>query len=265
MKKRTHLLGYLIVVSFIGMILGCDHNYLKYDPNRQDALYMVGGDSTEHWFYEGSPENTERNYRSIHVVGMPSPVDREVKVVIVDRLTTGQEGIHYKLDDKYICPANEVVFRIGVTLYRDRDPELINRPVSVAFQVVENDNFRILPGFTGDNISCVIVKVKPQPLPEWWDTTHLGEFVPEVAFQFMEIYRNLKTVNPIIYERISGDYGEELELDPQGGYNPDGTRREGVWKRYEILLLKFIVRPLYDYFADPAHADPEIQIPEPLY
>lgn len=76
----------------------------------------------------------------VRTLGHISDKDREFKVKVVGG--TAQEGIDFeKLKDSYILPAGSANARIPIKIYRR--PILLEKALTIDFQLVENDNFSL--------------------------------------------------------------------------------------------------------------------------
>lgn len=258
---NTSLVGWLIVLG-MGVCVACStHDYLRYDASQTDRLYMISQDSTECTFDSYRLLDSMDAKVEIHLLGSPRDYDREIMIEIVDSLTTAEEGLHYRLDDKIILKAGEIVAYIPLIFYRKKDPELYAKRVSVGLRLKENEHFKLVPG-VGDAALRVIPVVARAEEPWWWNDeynnyryeVYLGPYSETLYKKFLEQYESLETTKPSVYKSIYGYVGYLFS-------NEDNV--PSVFQNYEYPMVKYIVHPLYDYFQNNPH--PDVNIPTPKY
>lgn len=252
MKKiiqyRDILIG-LIVLS----CSACSYDYMVYDTSQKDGIYMILQDSFVYKFDAFNLNDSIVTQHDACVLGMPRDYDRQVKIEIIDSATTAIPGIHFRLGPNTIIKAGEVSGVIDLTLYRTRDAELKNRSVCIAFTMRENESFKIVPGKVTP-VFRYIVKAVPIDCPGWWNNDYLGPYSEEVYKSFINRYLSLEQTQPSIFKAIN---------DYCGYWFTNGINSPKMWQRFEYPIVKFIVRPIYDYYLENPH--PDANIPEPKY
>ena len=171
--------------------------------------------------------------------------------------TTAVKDVHYKFPD-LIFPADTVQDYLYITLYRDRDPELKNRPVELAFKLVSSDDFEIIPLNEYKTSVChLFINYVAIEEPWWWwgVSDILGMYNKEVESKLIELYNQVEQTNPTIYEiwdkACAGDF------EQYGVYIFDSRNID------QIPVKKYLLFPLYNYFLE--HPEPGVEIPKPKY
>jgi hypothetical protein len=60
----------------------------------------------------------------------------------------------------------------------------------------------------------------------------------------VKIFHELEEKQPLTYKKIAKDFGENLENIPEG--NP---------MKYETIFKRYIYKPMYEHFGDPANKE----------
>ena len=256
MNRITNWLkGCAVVCGMAWCCLSCEHDYLKYDTQMRDALYFVWPDTSYCSFTAGDPVDTMDYKIYVQVMGLPRGSERSYKIEIIDTNTTAVEGVHYKLSENQIFPADTVKAQMHVILY-NRDPELRNQPVTLAFRLVSSEDFDVVPVEQGGLMCHLIIKTVPVEMPGLWiwgGTTYLGPYSEQLYFMFKKFYHKVEETNPTLYNRWEKTYGSELSRFYFMRH----------WSVEKIPMSKYLLRPLYDYFQE--NPDPEVKMPEPMF
>lgn len=242
---------WLPVLGLVWSLYGCDRDYLKYDTSQKDLLYIVGPDTTGRAFEAGSPVDSLIYNVPLQVMGMPKAYERKYQIEIIDTATTAVEGVHYKFNKTNLFPKDTTLTYMAIILYRDRDPELEANPVTLAFKLVESDDFAIMPVEYYTVMNHLTISIAHIVKPRWWNVTILGPYTEKAHYMFLNYYSALEQANPVIYNRLVKKYGKDMSSASTFVWSQDGT-----------TLRKFVVRPLYDYYLK--NPDPDVQIPDPL-
>lgn len=235
---------------------GCDREYLKYDTEKKDCIYMLYGDTIEYAMVAGAPEQEYEYGLAVQVMGMPKPYERNLRLEVIDSLTTAKEGLHYQLKKDNIFPRDTAYSNIYITLFKDKDPGLRENPVVLALRLAESEDFRVVPVEKRFTELYLFVSVTPAPKPGWWLDQDLGEYTEQAAFMFMKFFHEMEQKNPVVYKRITDKYGVDLKY-------VTGFALWQFWNNNRIVIHKYVIRPLYDYYQD--HPEPGVNIPEPQY
>ncbi|MCQ4872761.1 DUF4843 domain-containing protein [Butyricimonas paravirosa] len=259
MKTReiVKILKGVMAVWMAWCCLSCDRDYLRYDTNSKDVLYLIGADSNYVSLNEGALVDTGTFRIVVALMGMPEDHERSYKIEVVDSSTTAVKDVHYKFPD-LIFPADTVQDYLYITLYRDRDPELKNRPVELAFKLVSSDDFEIIPLNEYKTSVChLFINYVAIEEPWWWwgVSDILGMYNKEVESKLIELYNQVEQTNPTIYEiwdkACAGDF------EQYGVYIFDSRNID------QIPVKKYLLFPLYNYFLE--HPEPGVEIPKPKY
>ena len=237
-----------------GMLIGsgcfftaCHTDYLAYEEPKDRVYFSRDLEVYNNYFtfpYWESGEQASKS-QNFYVMGFPSEKDREVRVELVDSLTTAIEGEDYTLEKKFIIPAGEIQATLPVIKWnRRKDEDTRPEILTVGVCITENENFMPTMGY--------IVKLTYQKTeitePKFWANSVLGPFSPGLLYRFLDQYASLKTSAPEAYNLIYVYAGEHWQLD--------------FWPNdIEFLIKKFIMVPLYNYYQ--ANPEPGVMIPNP--
>lgn len=253
------MLGNIYLISWIimsGVILcgACSRDYLRYDVNQKDKIYLILVDSAEYKFNSLNLQDSMQAGPEIHLMGFPQDYDREIEIELIDSLTTAIKDVHYRLGNNVILKAGELMTHVPLTFYRTRDPELYKKRLSVGFRLKENDYFSLVPTGMASTFFRVILTSEQVARPVWWKEAYLGPYSEVLYKDFLNQYVSLQTTNPTIYKTITAYVGYMFSNSMNSPY---------VWDNYEYPMVKFVVRPLYDYYQKNPHSD--VNIPTPKY
>lgn len=122
----------------------------------------------------------------------------------------------------------------------------------LVFRLVESEDFNIVPleGYATE--IHLFINVAAAPRPMWWSEIYLGDYTEQAAFMFMKFFHEMKEKNPIVYQRLVGRWGENLQY-----------ANFFFWLNDVVVLKKYVLRPLYDYYQE--FPDPEVNIPNPQF
>ena len=258
MKTReiVKILKGVMAVWMAWCCLSCDRDYLRYDTNSKDVLYLIGTDSNYVSLNESALVDTATFRVVVALMGMPKDHERSYKIEVIDSSTTAVKDVHYKFPD-LIFPADTVQDYLYITLYRDRDPELKNRRGELAFKLVSSDDFEIIPLSEYKTSVChLFIEYVAVKEPWWWNSVEvLGTYNKKVESKFMELYHEVKQTNPTIYESWEEICVGNFE---EYGYAIFDSRYIG-----QVPVKKYLLFPLYNYFLE--HPEPGVEIPKPKY
>lgn len=243
------IIGNCLKIALMLLVTGiysCHTNYLAYEEDK-DGIYIPFNKDTLSYQLDVFPNFNQvpsiEVLEMFYVMGNMTNYDRTFKMELIDSMTNCEEGVAFDLNRELVMPANEVSTREHVlTWYRSAATAVDSLTVGV--RIIENDNF--LPTI------CYIFKFicKEQEIfrPSFWQDEHLGPWTPKLMYHFLDQYHALQESEPLIYRNISaycGDFFTQWSFD------------------VEFLVIRYIVRPLYNYYKE--NPDPEVMIPEPRY
>lgn len=235
-----------------GMMTACHTSYLDYEEPKDAAYFTekVGMRTITVRFPDWDKgEKIGASTRAL-VMGFPSDADREVRIELVDSLTTAIEGQDYELAKKLVIPAGKVeTYSSIITWNRRKEGDKRSDTLSVGCRIVENEHF--IPTL-GSMLKIMYIRSEASR-PMWWEggERYLGPWSPGLMYRFFDQYASLKTTNPEVYSIIYAKKGEHWE--------------QGYWPgELDYLLIKYIVAPLYYYYQE--HPEPGVvAIPKPQY
>lgn len=240
--KRNSILPILVLTSIMG-ISSCSTDYMAYDVGLKDGIYFIT-DSVNYQF--GMKVGEDFNYAiAVRLLGTPKHYDRKFGIELLEEETTAKEGLHYKLIDTFVIPADMVIGKVSFILHRYLDPEITKRAFVVKMRLVENENFRLVM-----NDECKLEFSDTElPRPRWWSERHFGPYSQMLRMDILNNYWALEETHPLLFERIAAEYGRNLERAYSFPY------------QQEIAFIKYIITPAYEYYKE--HPHPKVDIPEP--
>lgn len=251
--NKVYIIRQFCLLAVSALLLGaCSRDYLEYDTNLKDGIYLSSSDTVQYFFGIEVQGNTYDYLLRVSLMGMPSDEDRKIDFEIVDTATTAIEGVHYEILDDGLLKKGEVSKWIHITLIRDKDPDLTERPVTLTVRLHENENFRLLPGMSSG--FTLIFSDQAQSRPIWWKDEYLGPYNDRLLRDFFHYYWKIEEENPGLYATMENALGKYLDRTM-----PTLT----MWSTYRIPLLKYIVTPMYEYYEK--NPDPNVKIPKPSF
>ena len=251
MKKQFYRLGILLLLS---SLCACfEEHYLKFDTDFTGIYFTT--DSTSYSFSVTPVEVREHTVKiPVQVMGAPSEVDREIKFELIESLSEATEGVHYVLDEA-IIPADTIAGYISVRILRDNlkgDHKNGYDRLMIYLRLLPDEHFTP----TLDSINQVHLLKFDNAIeqPNWyypgypndkiWLQGSLGVWHPYKLIKMVEYFHALKETQPLTYKKIAQEYGENLEHIPEG--NPI---------KYETIFKRYIYKPMYEHFGDPANKE----------
>lgn len=249
MNKMKYLIPVGIWIGLSSLFSACDTHYLAYEEAKDRAYFSrYAGVYTNYStfpFWESGDRITVR--QNFYVLGYPSTEEREVRLELLDSLTTAIEGEDYTLENHFIIPAGEIQATLPIiTWKRRKDDDNRSDTLFVGLRIVENENF--IPTM-GDTV-LLLYKKTAVTQPQFWAKTVFGPFSADLLYRFLDRYNSLKTSDPQVYNLIYAYAGEHWAIN----FYPNEV---------DFLILKYIMNPLYEYYQ--AHPTPGVMIPKPHY
>ena len=249
--KIKHILGLFVFAQFF---IACDdENYLKFDTNFSGIYFNA--DSTIYSFSVTPLDVHEYTLKvPVQIMGAPADVDRPIGYELISDLCTATEGVEYVVD-KAIVPAHSITGEITFRLLRDNlKGDYINGYTRYHLYLRLTGNEHFTP--TLDSLKqvhyCKFDNAIEQP--EWlnrlgektWFKETLGIWHPYKLIKMVEYFHAFESIQSLTYKKMVELYGENLEHIEYG--NPLSTAYGTTFRRY-------IFKPMYDYFNDPANRD----------
>lgn len=243
----------LIALVFFPVLHACTHDYMAYDTELKDGIYLMTADTVRFDFDLSIQGSTYDYILGIRILGMPAEADRAIELVVDDTASTAVEGVHYEWRKAPLITSGEIQTMLPITLIRDRDTSLAAHPVVLTLQLKENEAFRLLPGMA--HRTTLIISSEAASQPFWWQISILGPYSEQLHRDFLYYYKQIEAQNPTLFATLSASLGENL----------DGNMMAllMMWGTYRIPLMKYVVMPMYEYYQQ--YPDPRVQIPEPSY
>lgn len=245
MKKLNNIINAIAFSILCGGMLACQEEDYKMFDTSQSGIYFTA-DSMVYSFGVSVLEVTSKIMElPIKIMGMPVDKDRSFKVEVVPEKTTAIADVHYSLPTEFVIQADSVNGVLPLTILRS---SLGEEAWQVAFRLIETGDFTPVTGMQTVCVASFNNIVSP---PEWknyagevvWPDYYLGIWDPVKWVKFMEYFRLMETTVPATYKGMVEMYGPDLENVSYG------------WpSEYNYAVTKYILTPLYDFFA----ANPEL-------
>ena len=249
MKKFSYIIG-AFALAF-GFTACEDDNYMKFDTH-YTGIYFTS-DSTEYSFSVTPIEVREYTLKiPVQIMGAPAKKDRIIKYELVEELCHAEENKQYILDPA-ILPADSINGYIPIRILRDG---LVGNYADgyerykLTLRLVANEHFTP----TLDSLRQVHQAKFDNAIeqPNWinkhdekvWIKRELGEWHPYKFIKMVEYFHAIEDIQPETYKKMVVLYGENLEHIPLGD----------PWQ-YRTIFRKYIYKPMYDHFNDPANRD----------
>ena len=246
------------VFSLVGVALftlfatSCEEtDYMKYDTSHNGTYFL--GDTLQYSF--GVTPMEQRTHIvniPVRVMGGVSDVARKIGYEVIADTTTAVEGVQYKLGEAYVLP-DSVNGYIPVEILRDglkgSYAEGYER-YRLGIRLVANEEFA--PTLSADDQKFVLNFDNAVEMPNWydaygekvWSERYLGKWHPLKLIKMVEYFHAIEFILPETYKKMVADYGENLENIPYGDPYV-----------YRAIFRKYIYKPMYDFFSDPANRD----------
>lgn len=250
MNKIKYALIYGLILC--GIISCGKTDYNTYDP-AYSGIYFAE-DSVVYSFGVTVLEVTSHVMDlPVRVMGIPTAQKRTFKVEVVGDKTNAKPDVHYVMPTDFVIEADSVNGILPLNILRDSLGD--DAYWQVAFRLVASDDF-----VPERNVGEVIVAsfnniVEPPAWKDWqgrptWPDYKLGVWQPIKWLKFMEYFRAMEQTVPSTYKAMVEKYGPNLEKVDYG------------WPSdYDFAVTKYILTPMYDFFAK--HPEYEVVMPKP--
>lgn len=246
----------LLLLAAVLMFTACEEQEeMMFDSSLTGIYYTA--DSVVYSFGVTSLEVTSRTLQiPVKIMGAPAAERRSFKVEVIKEQTTAVAGTHYTIPTELFIEADSVNGSIPLEIFREALGD--EQTWKAAFRLVENTHFS--PVSTGKvEISTSFNNIISPPnwiSYDWWTgqyktywPTQLGEWDPLKYLLFIQYFNEMETKAYSTYKNLLALYGENLE-------NLDGWPYD-----YDFSIKKYILTPIYDYFA--SHPELGLSIPKP--
>ena len=167
MKKFVTIIGLLF---FLGS--GCaDQGEEMFDSTATTIYFDLSGAQADSIVYSFAKtvETSHVIEVPVEIAGYPADHDRYFRVVVDEALSTAKASIHYKaLEDLYVLPKGTFTANVPVTVY-STDKLLDSVAVSIALQIVANDDF---PNDFAKSQQALIKVSNMLEKPSMWDMVY---------------------------------------------------------------------------------------------
>lgn len=274
--KKNILTIIFSLISFILLLSSCEGTWIMYDTSQKDHLYMENLPSAPVVSFALVADQELTHDVKVKMMGMPVEQDRQFTVEYLEpsasaylsgetsvEIYKAQAGTDFEAPS-FVIPAGAVETTLSFKLKRTESVK--TKFASIRFRIVENDEF--LPMAQDSTDIDAIVSSEYEVLfndgdpvcPAWWDSSsgstdlfgwnmNVGKFYVAKYRKFLELYHEIETSNPAIFEQLVEKYG----------YNLDKPDIETVFfqKTDPAIWATYVLIPLYNYFKDLYAQNPE--------
>lgn len=272
MKKNITRVVFSLI-SFIMLLSSCEGTWIMYDTTQKDHLYMENLPTASTVSFALVADQELTHNVKVKMMGMPVDADRQFTVEFLEpsaaSVASGENSIEvYKAVEgtdfeapSFVLPAGAVETTLSFTLKRTET--IKDKFASIRFRIVEDEEF--IPMVQDSTDLGAIVSSEYEVLfndgdpvcPVWWSAGAgyegwqmlIGKFYVTKYRKFLELFHDMETSNPAIFEQMVAKYGYNLD-------NPDmevafyQKSDPAVWATYVLI-------PLYNYFKALYEANPE--------
>ena len=257
------------LISFIMLLSSCEGTWIMYDTTQKDHLYVENLPTASTVSFALVDDLELTHNVKVKMMGMPVNTDRQFTVEFLEPSATYVDTVEiYKavagtdfVAPSFVMPAGAVETTLSFTLKRTET--IKEKFASIRFRIVEDDEFRPMAQDSTDLGAIVSSEYEVlfndgDPVcPVWWSAGAgyegwqmlIGKFYVTKYRKFLELFHDMETSNPAIFEQMVAKYGYNLD-------NPDMAvafyqkSDPAVWATYVLI-------PLYNYFKALYEADPE--------
>jgi len=242
---------FLTVVTLVLLCASCSEtDYMTYDVSRQGVYFTK--DTLKYSFGVTPDEQRTYTYKyMVRIMAGTSTEQRTFAYEVMADSTTAVEGVQYQLGAGVI-PADSIDGYIPVTLLRDGLEGNYTdgyKQYKLGLRLKDGGGFapvlsakqqqRVL---TFDNaVEIPWTDYKGDPV---WYVERYGVWHPLKLIKMVEYFHKMADIQPDTYKKMVELYGENLENVEYGD----------LWV-YQTTVDKYICRPCYEYFSDPANRE----------
>lgn len=241
MKKYLDNVKYIcyIIVASIGLA-SCKENVFKAEEFKT-GLYFPN-DSADYSFGITPLEIGSHTLDlPVQIMGSPIGIDRAYSVRIVAENTDATENIHFEMTTSLMIQADSVRGVLPLTINR---AALEDESFKVTLAIQENEHFVPVSQTAARTVLTFNNRIEQPNWLDWggqksWPSSKLGVWNPLVYVKFMELFADMEETVPATYDAIVMAYGGPLLPNFPGTW---------AWD-YDFTLTKYVLIPLYRYFA----------------
>lgn len=137
------------IIFLCSLLVGCQENEMNTFDNEGAVYFQLNAtnwsDMSDSIVYSfaGKDEMKVTLNLQVDLMGEAVDYDREICLIIDQKLTTAKEGVHYQaLETSYILPAGAYTMQIPVTILGS-DPDLEKKMVQLALQLKASNDLAL--------------------------------------------------------------------------------------------------------------------------
>jgi len=166
MKKNILL---YLVISLIFALTTCSENPDYVYDSQKDNIYFDIKNAEGNILYSFADTTldvvADTLYLPVKVSGNRLPNNRNLRIGVIDTLTTAQAGLHYEpLSPSYVMPADSGTLLLPVVLY-NTDDMLLDSTVVLSLRLLDSEDFEV--GLPHLNSATISFSARLEE-PEWW-------------------------------------------------------------------------------------------------
>ncbi len=243
-KRLLYILLPLLLTSCL------NEDYLKYDTNQKDGVYLDYTPTTDSVFYNfGFESITDYTlYVKCNLMGMPKSYDRKITIKMANGKYAGSEfsaakESYYSVPEEVTLLKDSVSVLIPVLLKRDAELET-NRAI-ITLQLDSSNDFDV----RGHSEYTITFDDKTPPTPIWWASYSYGAFTKLKGQLFFKYFWDMEKESKSTYDIIVARWGRDLSKKPNDYAN-------SPLNVYYSTFMKYVQLPMWEY----SQANPQLNL-----
>ncbi|SMO55049.1 protein of unknown function [Saccharicrinis carchari] len=246
---------WISIVMIIGFSACENTDYLKYDLEQKDGVFLNYTEESDSMFYNfGFYEITEKTIEvPVNLIGMPRGYDREFSLSVSNERYADESAVaatedYYEIPQKVLLKADSISAMVPVKLIRHPDLENVRAIITFNIEATEDLDVKGHAEFT------ITFDDKTPEEPNWWTAFDMGEFTKFKGQLFYRYFWEMEQNQKSIYDAIVKRWGKFLDIEPNNwGDNPLFV--------YYISFNKYVKLRMWEY--SEAHPELELNIQKP--
>ena len=242
----------LFILIILGGLASCSEtDYMTFD-SANNGVYFTR-DTLLYSFSVTPMEVRTYTYKvPFRIMGATSKEARTIAYSIDAERTTAVRGVQYNIGEAILMP-DSINGYIPVEILRDGlEGNYTDGYTRYTLELVLEANEHFRPTLDSLSQRRTLAFDNAIDQPNWlsahgdkvWQQDILGVWHPLKFIKMVEYYHALADILPETYKKMVAAYGENLEHVPYGDPYV-----------YRTIFQKYIYKPMYDFFVDPANHD----------
>ncbi len=227
-----------------------NEDYLQYDTNQKDGVYLDYTTTTDSVFYNFGFESIQEYtiYVRCNLMGVPKSYDRKINLKMENgryagAVFTAAKESYYTAPAIVILPKDSVSVNIPVILKRDTELEMVRAIITL--QLDNSDDFDV----RGHSEFTITFDDKLPTTPAWWQSFNYGVFTKLKGQLFFKYFWEMESENKGTYDIITARWGRNLSITPNSGAN-------NPLSVYRVTFMKYVQQKMWEY----SQTNPELNL-----